>query len=140
MKTADATILALDVGERRVGVAIAGIVARLPRPFMTLNFDKEIFSAVEQLIKENNVSMIVVGLPRGMSGQETAQTESVKKFAAQLKQFVNCPISYQDEALTSRLAEEELSRTRKIYDKASVDSLAATYILDDFIKEHPELF
>ena len=75
----------------------------------------------------------MVGLPRGLDGQNTAQTALTLAFVEQLKTFVGLPVKLQDEALTSVLAEKELTSCRGSYKKADVDALAATYILDDYL-------
>jgi putative Holliday junction resolvase len=129
-------ILALDVGEKRIGVAIASAVARLPKPLATLANDDNFFDALAELITSENVGALVVGLPRGLEGQTTAQTAYVQEFIGHLKQRTTLPIYEQDEALTSTKAEAEL-QAKGNYDKAAVDALAATYILDDFLTEYP---
>lgn len=123
-------IIALDVGERRVGVAIASLVARIPSPLTTLEVDKSIYQTISQLAETNNVKTMVVGLPRNLSGDSTQQTEFVKEFAGKLSHF---KVVFQDEALTSVKAEDELRRANKPYKKADVDALAATYILEDYL-------
>ncbi|MDB5170589.1 MAG: putative Holliday junction resolvase [Candidatus Saccharibacteria bacterium] len=133
------SILALDVGARRVGVAVATVQARLPRPLITLIQDDTFFGALESIIEVEGVRAVVVGFPRGMQGQHTAQTDAIEAFVAQLKQHVPLPIHMQDEALTSKHAEAELQARGRAYDKGDIDALAATYILDDFLKEHPNI-
>lgn len=125
-------ILALDVGSKRLGVALANGVARLPRPLTTLDAETDVLAQLERIIRDEAVGRLVVGLPRGLDGQETAQTASVRAFAKSLARF-NLPVHLQDEALTSRKAESELAARGKVYNKADVDALAATYILEDFL-------
>lgn len=124
------SILALDVGERRVGVAIASIVARLPRPLTTLANTDTIWQEIEQLAANEAVDVVVVGLPRNLSGNDTAQTKYARDFAAKLRGLT---IKFQDEALTSVKAETELKTRGKPYAKGDIDALAATYILEDYL-------
>ncbi|HXR50074.1 MAG TPA: Holliday junction resolvase RuvX [Verrucomicrobiae bacterium] len=133
------SILALDVGEKRIGVAVASVVARLPRPLTTLARDDRFFVALEDLVKTEDAGTIVVGLPRGLSGQETRQTAAIEEFVTELKQHFDLPIHLQDEALTSAQAEAELEKSGKMYNRGDIDALAATYILEDFLLEHKEL-
>ena len=133
------TIMALDVGERRIGVAVAGSIARLAQPFKTLDNSPEIFDQIQKLIKDQNVSVLVVGRPRNLSGQVTNQTKLTEEFASKLEKTITIPIYAQDEAVTSRQAEAELKARGKTYSKGEVDSLAATYILEDYLKEHLEI-
>jgi len=134
------SVLALDVGSKRVGVAVASLQARLPRPLVTLQVtDNGVLPALEDLIKSEDVGRLVVGLPRGMEGQSTAQTESTLEFSKALQQHFNLPIDMQDEALTSIRAEEELRKRGKPYKPGDIDALAATYILEDWLLTHKEL-
>lgn len=127
------SILALDVGEKRIGVAIANPVARLARPLTTLSHDANIFTTLEQLITDESVSIVVVGLPRNLSGEDTDQTAYVRQFTEKLRHDM---IRFQDEALTSKKAEMELRQRGKPYDKGDIDALAATYILEDYLRQH----
>ena len=129
-------ILALDVGERRIGVAVASSVARLPRPLATLDNDAGFVDALRRLIESESAGSLVVGLPRGLNGQDTAQTDYVRSFVADLQSAIELPVHWQDEALTSQKAEAEL-QTRGNYAKADIDALAATYILEDYLTESP---
>ena len=132
------SILALDVGAKRVGVAIASLEARLPRPLTTLMRDDSLVSRLKTIIETEHVSRLVVGLPRGLEGQTTEQTGAIEAFVTELKQDFKLPIVMQDEAVTSKLAEAELQTRGKTYQNGDIDALAATYILDDFLKAERE--
>jgi putative Holliday junction resolvase len=125
-------ILALDVGGKRIGVAIASSAVRIARPLTTLDAETDVDTQLEQLIVAESVKALVVGLPRGLDGQETAQTASVRQFVNSL-QRLSLPIHFQDEALTSQKAKAELEGRGKPYAKGDIDALAATYILDDYL-------
>jgi putative Holliday junction resolvase len=127
------SILALDVGEKRIGVAIANSIARLARPLTTLPHDDNIFATLEKLIADESVSVVVVGLPRNLSGEDTDQTAYVRQFTEKLRHDM---IRFQDEALTSKKAEMELRQRGKPYAKGDIDALAATYILEDYLQQH----
>lgn len=129
------TILAFDVGERRIGVATANTLVRIASPLMTLTNDEMVFEHIERLIGEQQASALVLGLPRGLDGQETAQTHTVQRFAGELKKHSTLPLYWQDEAVTSRQAEAELTARGKDFAKGDIDALAATYILEDFLQE-----
>ncbi|HTB48953.1 MAG TPA: Holliday junction resolvase RuvX [Verrucomicrobiae bacterium] len=136
MPTAPSTmrsILALDVGAKRVGVAVASAITRLPRPLATLERNEAFFSSLQQLLEAEAVDVLVVGLPRGLSGQHTAQTAATETFIGQLREHFSMPVHLQDEALTSRQAEAELQARGKPYKRGDIDALAATYILQDFL-------
>ncbi len=139
MSITPSSVLALDVGARRVGVAVATVQARLPRPLITLIQNETFFDALVSIIEVEGVQAVVVGFPRGMQGQHTAQTDVIESFVEQLKQHVPLPIHLQDEAMTSKHAEAELKARGRTYDRGDIDALAATYILDDFLQEHPNI-
>lgn len=133
------SLIALDVGAKRIGVAVAERGVGFASPLTTLNHTKNIFVELTTLIRENQVTTVIVGYPRGMEGQPTDQTKSTEQFVQDLKDYVSIPIEWQDETLTSVKAEAELTARHKggMYNKADVDALAATYILEDYITEHP---
>lgn len=133
------SVIAFDVGAKRIGVAIATMPALLPRPFKTLLQNGRVFDDILALISEQHALAVVMGLPRGLDGQETAQTREVEHFGHELEQHLNIPLYWQDEAVTSRQAEEELQARGKPFAKGDIDALAATYILEDFLREHREL-
>lgn len=133
------TILALDVGGRRVGVAVASLAARLPRPLATLVRDGDFFSTLQDLIEAENAEALVIGFPRGQDGQHTAQTGAIETFADELRRHCELPVHFQDESVTSKQAEAELKARGKAYQRGDIDALAATYILEDFLASHQEL-
>jgi putative Holliday junction resolvase len=126
-------ILALDVGSRRIGVAQADSVSRIAYPLKTIDVDGEELRTISKLITENHPMVLVVGYPRNQSGEPTAQTEFVEAFAAKLRPC-DVPIVFQDESLTSVMAEERLKNQGGTYTKADIDSMAATIILTDYLE------
>jgi putative holliday junction resolvase len=139
MQTAtNSSILALDVGERRIGIAVASRVAKLASPVGFIENDETVYAKVQQLIAEHQADELVVGYPRNMSGDPTAQTEYVEAFVATLSSHIPLPIALQDESLTSHRAEHELQARGKPYAKGDIDALAATYILEDYLKQGGE--
>ena len=129
------SILALDVGAKRVGVAVASIIAQLPRPLITLDNDDSFMTSLQNIIEVEDVGAMIVGYPRDMKGDSTQQAREVEEFTAKLRQEFAMPIIYQDEALTSKHAEAELDAKGKNYVRGDIDSLAATYILQDFLND-----
>lgn len=129
-------ILALDVGDKRVGVAIATSVARLPRPLTTLQRGDDFLEQLRHIIQAEDIGELVIGLPRGLDGQSTSQTAATESFVDQLRAELDLPVHLQDEALTSKQAEAELKSRGAEHQKADIDSLAATYILEDFLNSY----
>lgn len=121
--------LALDFGNKRTGIARGSIVARLAEPLKTIE-TASLFDALPQLIKDNSVDAIVVGLPRNLNGQDTDQTTLVRDWLKQAKAKLDLPFYWQDEALTSYMVEISQKHGKHI---ADVDALAAAIILQDFL-------
>lgn len=138
--TPDSTssILALDVGDARVGVARASRVARLPQPLATLRRGDNFFDELREIIKAEDIDTLVVGLPRGLDGQATAQTQATETFIKELREQLDLAVETQDEAVTSRKAEAELKANGSPYQRGDIDALAATYILEDFLARQGE--
>jgi len=127
-------ILALDIGDRRIGVAIASTVARLPRPLETIDRQKtEPLAHLKRLVAEHSVVTLVAGRPRDMNGNETAQTRSAVAFAEEVSKALGMPVELMDEAGTSLAAKEELQSSGEVFDKADIDMQAACLILDDWL-------
>jgi putative pre-16S rRNA nuclease len=132
------SVLALDLGAKRIGLSLASLEARLARPLTTLivKEDNHWQQELEQIIEAENVTKLVVGYPRGVDGQTTAQTEAIEAMTEELKKLFKLSVDFQDEALTSVRAQQELLARGKTYNQADVDALAATYILEDWLSEH----
>lgn len=133
MQTQASNIIGLDVGDKRVGVAMTNTLARLPSPYTTLIRDDMFWSRLEKLIVDEAVAEVVVGLPRNLNSDDTEQTRSTRAFIAELEKRTGVRVITQDEALTSRQAEQELKARDKAYTKGDIDALAATYILGDYL-------
>lgn len=138
-------ILALDVGEKRVGVAFADTSVRIAIPRAMIPVDGNEFVEIAKQFRLEKANLIVVGQPRNSKGETTAQTEWVYAFIASLKSYFvehNQPeplVKFQDESLTSVQAEailggkhHEISRQDRASGK--VDSEAAALILQDFLE------
>jgi putative Holliday junction resolvase len=126
-------ILALDVGERRVGIARANSLARLANPLITLQRDDSFWPELQKIMESEQIHQAVIGLPRNLEGNDTAQTQATNAFVAEFGRRFDVPVALQDEALTSRKAKAELQARGKPFAKADIDALAATYILEDYL-------
>lgn len=127
-------LLALDVGARRVGVALAADGLAMARSLPTLQHNDQLFAALELLLETHSITAFVVGLPRNLQGEDTAQTVAVRDFVKQLEARFGLPVHYQDEALTSVQAETVLAHTP--HTKEDIDSMAAQTILNDYLEVH----
>lgn len=140
-------IVGLDLGERRIGVAISDATCTLARPVgvlrpAALEGDAPRVAAAEiarLAAEEDGVSSIVVGLPSHLDGSASAMTARVTAFAAELRRLTTLPVTLQDERLTSREAESRLAITEKDWRtrKARLDAAAAAIILQDYLDVRP---
>lgn len=128
MTNTTTTILGLDYGEKRVGIARVDTDVKLPKPLCTIAPDET--DELRGIIEEQAPSTLVVGLPRGLDGQETNQTKQARQYAASLSAF-GLPVVLQDEALTT-----EAAKTRQAGSQTSLDEIAACIILEDYLKEN----
>lgn len=142
MHNPNGRIVALDIGTRRIGVASANQVARLATPVTALQVDDDeaaTIQAIKDILADQTATAVVVGLPRGLDGQETDQTRFTRTFVKQLKKQIDLPLYWQDEAVTSRLSQDSLKAKGKPFQKGAIDALAASYILEDFLHAHHEV-
>lgn len=127
--------LALDVGEKRIGVALGDSNVKLAFPYDVIDVDGNEVAAIAEIAVKEQTNVIVVGYPRNQSGEATAQTAYVEKFAAKLEDIAE-KIAFQDESLTSVLAENRLKQYGKPYDKGDIDKTAAAIILQDYLERN----
>ncbi len=132
----------MDVGARRVGLAISDASRTLARPLETLAVASEA-NAVDQVARriaeldreDEGIAAVVVGMPSSLDGTPTPQTVQVLAFIALLKTRTAVPIATEDERLTSREAESRLARREKDWRKrkAQIDAVAASVFLQDYL-------
>ena len=125
--------LALDVGERRIGLAMADSQVKIAIPFGWLENDERVVVRITELVLQHDIKTIVVGYPRNQSGEPTQQTEFVESFVERLADIeLDTDIVFQDESLTSVQAEQRLAG--RIKDKGEIDAEAASIILQDYLE------
>jgi putative Holliday junction resolvase len=127
------SFLALDVGEKRIGVAVGDSGVRIAVPFETIEVDGKELERIARIVVDENTDTIVVGYPRNQSGEATAQTAYVELFANKLTDLAQ-NIVFQDESLTSVLAEQRLQAQGGTYTKGDIDAQAAAIILQDYLE------
>jgi len=130
-------ILSLDVGERRIGVAVADEAVRVALPVAVVE-RRELpadLDAIARLVQEQGAEAVVIGLPISLSGSLGPQAQVVKAFGQELSARLSLSIEYWDERLTSVEAQRRLSsaghRGRKA--KAKRDAAAAAIVLQSYL-------
>ncbi|MDO6354351.1 Holliday junction resolvase RuvX [Caloramator sp. CAR-1] len=136
-------ILGLDIGEKRIGIALSDPLGWTAQSLKTLE-RKSIKNDVEEIIKiinEFQVEKVVVGLPKNMNGTLGESGQKVMNFCEKLLEKINIELIYEDERLTTMAAEKvlidaDLSRKKR---KGVIDALAATFILQTYLDRNRKL-
>ncbi len=126
-------IVCLDVGEKRIGVAVGDSSIRIAVPYETVEVDGDEIRTIAEIVTRENTDILVIGYPRNQAGEPTAQTKYVEEFANKLTDIAP-KIVFQDESLTSVIAEKRLASYNRPYSKADIDAEAAAIILQDYIE------
>jgi len=137
MRELPGRLLALDVGDRRVGVAVSDLTGRLARPLTIIvrRSKREDFSKIARLVEEQKATGLVVGYPLNMDDSVGPQARRVQRYAAALEKAVPVPVVLWDERLSSEEAAERLRaaagkrRRRRKY----LDDAAAAVILQEYL-------
>lgn len=130
-------ILALDHGTRRIGVALSDEMQIIASPLEyipTEPFDKAL-ERLQQIIREKEVELILIGMPRNMDGSYGPAAEKVKEFIAAVQLHISTPFKTWDERLTSAQANRVLlqGNVRRDQRKQNVDKMAAAILLQSFL-------
>jgi len=129
-------VLGIDYGDSRIGLAMSDPLKIIASPFKTIRNEgnEKCLQVFQSLIKEKDVEAIVVGLPIGLKGQETAQTKKVREFA-DLLYALKLPIRLEDERLSSVSAEKSMiqQNIKTGHNKGLIDRRAAAIILQQFL-------
>ncbi len=136
------TVVAFDVGDRRIGVAVSDPFLSYATPsdtyFRTGNFAGDV-KAVAQIAREKGATAVVLGLPLNRDGSESVQSEKTRRFARALEEELGAPVVLEDERYTTRAAREDLAfsgvSTKRDKKTKHVDSLAAAYILESYLEK-----
>lgn len=122
-------VAGIDYGTKRIGLAISDESQTLAREYGIYS-PKEFWQNIEQLIKQEGIERIVLGLPLNMSGENTDKTQEVQAFYDQLQQRLSIPVEFMDERLSSVMAGNLPGGSKNI------DSLAAQIILQNYLDKN----
>ena len=131
--------MALDYGDVRIGIAMSDVTRFLAsgyENYTRISLEKDC-KHIADIISQNNVKVVVLGLPLNMDGTEGVRVEKTKEFAEVLKSYTDAKIDFLDERLTSVSAEKilisaDVSRKKR---KQVLDKLSATIILQDYLDQ-----
>lgn len=130
-------VMALDYGERKIGVALSDSLQMISYPYKTINRKKtpNYIGEIKNIIEDKEVGGIVVGYPINMSGQETKQTKITMDFINELKNKINIKVFKYDERLSSKEAVRYLQNQniKTGHNKEKIDQISASIILEQFL-------
>jgi putative Holliday junction resolvase len=135
-------MLALDHGTRRIGVAVSDEMKMIASPLEYIPAEPldKVIERIQQLIREKDVELILVGMPRNMDGTFGPAAEKVNDFIASLAPHITTPIKTWDERLTSVMANRALleGNVRRDQRKQKVDKMAAAILLQSYLDSRPD--
>ena len=129
--------MGVDFGDTRIGVALSdplGIMAT-PLTIITRTEEEKDIDAIIDIIHQNGVGRIVMGLPVSLDGSLGMQAEKVKEFAATLEKKIDIPVEFRDERLSTVVAKNLVREARKTDRKTRYDAAAAALILQSYLDD-----
>ena len=130
-------ILAIDYGDVRIGLAISDLMQIIAKPYKTIKNTarNEIFIQLENIIEENNIGKIIVGLPITLKGGHSEQTNKVLSFVKELQLYMKIDIDTYDERLSSFQAKKSLilQGIKTGHNKEQIDQTAAAIFLQGYL-------
>jgi putative holliday junction resolvase len=133
-------VMALDLGEKRIGVAVSDELRLVAKSYAVVKRKsrREDFARYQTIIAEQKITLLVIGLPITLGGEDSQKTAWVRDYADDLRGHITIPITFWDESLTTVEAEASL-RARGIRGKKAqnrVDAVAAAFILQNYLDAH----
>ena len=133
-------VLSIDFGEVRVGLALSDLTCTIAKPYKTINYNDidHLLFQLSEIIVENDVNQLVVGIPYNMKGEDTKQTKIVRNFVSVLKEKLDFNVDLVDERLTSSEAEKYMHQMdiKVGHNKDKVDKIAASIILQEYLENY----
>ncbi len=130
-------ILGLDIGEKRIGVALSDRDEKLSAPFSIIKNNSNFKPVLEKIIKEYHIEKIVIGMPYTLRGDIGGQSRKVIQFVNDNIDFENVGIVYFDERFTSSIPKHTIKKSSR--KKKDIDNLSAAMILQDYLDKNNEV-
>ncbi|MDD5605973.1 MAG: Holliday junction resolvase RuvX [Patescibacteria group bacterium] len=124
-------ILGLDIGDRRIGVAIVDTQVDIPSPLLTLRHNRLFVNELKKLVSQHDIKKLIVGLPLTLAGHEGEQASRVKEVVEKIKTKLDLPVILEDERLTSHTAAHRLRMVE--HTRADIDAVSAAVILENWL-------
>lgn len=127
-------LIGVDTGDVRVGLAVKPADSIEAEPVGVFPAGRSVFSEIEKLAKQHDADTIIVGLPRDINGNETAQTRKAREFAGDLADQTGLHIMLFDEFSTSERARQQLGNISREEAKRKLDAQSAAVLLEDYMR------
>ncbi len=135
-------VMAIDLGEKRIGIAISDPLRMVAKGHSVIKRKsrQDDFARYQAIIDEQEITLVVMGLPIPLNGIEGDKAAWVRSYTADFEKYTSTPIVLWDEALTTKKAEASLrargKRNKQI--KERIDAVAAAFILEDYLESHSD--
>jgi len=133
-------VLGIDYGEVRVGLSLSDLTQTIAKPFKTIMYKNtdDLLDQLKEIIIENEVEKLVVGVPYNMKGEDSKQTLKVKEFISFLESNLSYNIELIDERLSSIEAEKTMHKmnVKTGHNKSDIDKIAASVILQEYLDSY----
>lgn len=130
-------LLGIDYGEVRVGIALSDPMRIISKPYKVLANKDNLFEEINDIIKNEGVGKVVLGLPLNLKGEDSKKTIEVREFKEKLQNFLEVPIEFYDESYTTSEATDILKKMG--YDSKQrrkvIDMMAASIILKGYMDD-----
>jgi putative Holliday junction resolvase len=131
-------VLGIDYGTVRIGLSLSDPLGIIAQPFQTLSNDRSLWEDLRAVIADQHVTLIVVGMPLNLKGQQGEIALEVEKFIERLKKETSAGVVTWDERFTSSIAHQTLldmgtKKSERRKNKGRVDSMAAAVMLQSFL-------
>jgi len=132
-------IMAIDYGQKRVGIAMSDPLGVISQPLLTLGVksQRELIKRLKFIIEENDVRLVLVGNPLSHSGNSTRISEKIHRFVKDLRKSIVIEVKLWDERFTSKYALQVL-KEKGIKQKGKIDQIAASLMLEEYLKSRSE--
>ena len=132
--------MALDYGERRIGIALTDPEQLITFPYHTIDTKKtpDVVKEIVGIVKNQDVGSLIVGNPLNTHGTDSKKSKDIKTFVAMLSNHISIPITLWDESYTTRAAIALMNQANRKLKKNrdKVDQLAASLLLKDYLDHH----
>jgi putative holliday junction resolvase len=139
MSDPEERVLAIDFGLKRVGIALSDPLKIFSYPFMTIPYNHEFLQNLMIVVKENNVSKIILGYPVTSRGEKTPLSDEIMKLKESMEKKLNLEVILWDERFTSEMAKqkvlESVTKKSKRRDKGLLDQNSAAIMLQEYLNK-----